>query len=238
MFRLLKLEPPHGWNAVAWELAIVTLGVLIALAAQQFVDGIHQRDEVFQLTSALRSELADDRARWEHVRASDPCTLQRLDALEHWNATAPRGETLNRPYRLFLWNQHTGAWDLAKTSETTANIPLRERLLFASLYDAINNWRQFITEENQNAQALGGLLATADQPENRRQIGYRISLARGFVNRRKFNYDYMFTRFDALRIAPDDSQLTVQLNDKLLCEPLDRSGQASSASSSTAAALR
>jgi hypothetical protein len=32
----------------------------------------------------------------------------------------------------------------------------------------------------------------------------------------------MFTRFDALRIAPDDSQLTVKANDKLLCEPLDR----------------
>ena len=222
MFRLTKLKPPHGWNAVAWELAIVTLGVLIALGAQQFVDGIHQRDEVAQLVGALRSELADNRSRWEHVRASDPCTLQRLDALEQWNATAPSGARLNRAYRLFLWNQHSGAWDLAKTSETTANIPLRQRLIFASLYDAINNWRQMINEENANTQALSGLLATADQPENRRQIAYRISLARGFVNRRIFNYDYMFTRFDALRIAPDDSQLTVRANDKLLCEPLDR----------------
>ena len=32
MFRLLKLKPPHGWNAVGWELGIVTLGVVIALA--------------------------------------------------------------------------------------------------------------------------------------------------------------------------------------------------------------
>jgi hypothetical protein len=43
-----------------------------------------------------------------------------------------------------------------------------------------------------------------------------------FVTRRQLNYDYMFKRFDALRIAPDDSQLTVQVNDRLLCEPLDR----------------
>jgi hypothetical protein len=222
MFRLTKLEPPHGWNAVIWELAIVTLGVLIALIAQQLVDEIHQRNEVSQLVGALRSELADDRARWEHIRASDPCTLRRLDALERWNATASRTARLNRAYRLFLWNQHSGAWDLAKTSDTTASIPLRERLIFASLYDAINNWRQMINEENANTQVLGGLLATADQPENRRQIAYRISLARGYVNRRKFNYDYMFTRFDALRIAPDNSQLTVRANDKLLCEPLDR----------------
>ena len=114
MFRLMKLKPPHGWNAVGWELAIVTLGVLIALGAQQFVDGIHQRNEVAQLVGALRAELADNRSRWEHVRNSDPCTLQRLDALERWNATAPATAKLNRAYRLFLWNQHSGAWDLAK----------------------------------------------------------------------------------------------------------------------------
>jgi hypothetical protein len=222
MFRLMKLKPPHGWNAVAWELGIVTLGVLIALAAQQLVDNIHQRSEVAQLIGALRAELADNRARWEHVRNSDPCTLQRLDALERWSATAPATAKLNRAYRLFVWNQHTGAWDLAKSSDTMSSIPLNERVTIASLYDAFNNWRQMIVEENQNAQALGGLLATADQPENRRQIAYRISLARGFVNRRKFNYDYMFKRFDALHIVPDDSQLTVQANDKLLCEPLDR----------------
>ena len=224
MFWMLKLNPPHGWNAVAWELGIVTLGVLIALAAQQFVDGLNQRSQVRQLVGALRTELADNRARWEHVRNSDPCTLQRLDALEQWVASAPPDAKLNRAYRLFVWNQHTGAWDLAKSSETMANIPLKERVTIASLYDAFNNWKQMIVEENQNAQALGGLLATADQPENRRQIAYRISLARGLVNRRKFNYDYMFKRFDALGIQPDNSQLTVQANDKLLCEPLDRLG--------------
>lgn len=36
MFRLLKLKPPHGWNAVAWELAIVTLGVLLAFQIDQW----------------------------------------------------------------------------------------------------------------------------------------------------------------------------------------------------------
>ena len=222
MFRLLKLNPPHGWTAVAWELAIVTLGVLIALAAQQMVDTVHQRGEIAQLVGALRAELADNRARWEHMRNADVCTVQRLDALEQWTATAPESAKLKRAYRLFLWNQHSGAWDLAKTSDTTASIPLRERLIFASLYDAINNWRQMINEENANTQILGGLLATADQPENRRQIAYRLSLARGYVNRRKFNYDYMFRRFDALGIAADNSQLTVNVNDRLLCEPLEK----------------
>ena len=215
-------EPLHGWRAFFGEVGIIVVGVLIALGAQQLVENIHDREAVAQLGGALRSELADDRARWEHIRNSDLCTIERLDALERWTAVARPGAKLKRGYRLFLWNMHSAAWDLAKTSEMTANIPLQPRLTFASLYDAINNWRQFINEENANAQALNSLLATADQPENRKQIPYHISLARMFVARRQFNYDYMFTRFDTLRIAPDENQLTVRPNDKLLCEPLDR----------------
>ena len=141
MFRLMRLRPPHGWNAVGWELAIVTLGVLVALGAQQVVEGINDREAVAQLRGALHAELGDDRARWEHIRASDPCTVQRLDRIEQWLATAPADAKLNRAYRLFLWNQHSGAWDLAKTSDTMTHIPLRERLIFASLYEAINNAR-------------------------------------------------------------------------------------------------
>ncbi len=221
MFRLLKLEPPHGWNAVAWELVIVTVGVLLALAAQQLVEGIQRRNDVAQLVAALRAELADDRSRWEHIRASDPCTLQRLDAIERWLATAPAGAKLSaNPFRLFVWNMHSSAWDLAKTSPATAGIPLGERLTYASLYGAIDNWRLFIDEENKNARAISALLATADQPQNRAQLPVLIAQARIFVGRRKFNYEYFFTRFDRLRIAPDDSELTVVANDRLLCEPL------------------
>ena len=43
MFRLMKLRPPHGWPPVWWELGIVTLGVLIALAAQQMVEAVNNR---------------------------------------------------------------------------------------------------------------------------------------------------------------------------------------------------
>jgi len=222
MFRLTRLEPPHGWNAVAWELAIVTLGVLIALGAQQIVEGIHDRREVGQLRSALRAELADDRARWEHMRASDPCTLQRLDAIDRWLATAPREAKLIDAYRLFLWNMHSSAWDLAKTSPATTDIPLKERLTYASLYGAIDNWRPFLDEENKNSRAITTLAATADQPQNRAQLPTLIAQARILLQRRKFNYDYFFTRFDRLRIVPDDSGLTVAVNDRRLCEPLDR----------------
>ena len=96
----MKLRPLHGWRAFAGEVGIIVIGVLIALGAQQIVESIHDRREVDQLRSALRAELADDRARWEHMRASDSCTLQRLDAsLDVEQKHQPEDEHENPEYQ-------------------------------------------------------------------------------------------------------------------------------------------
>ena len=222
--RFHQLKPLHGWREFSGEVGIIVLGVLIALGAQQVAEELRERADRAQLVAGLRAELGDDRSRWEHIRASDQCTVLRLGAIEKWVATAPASARLDKAYRLFLWNMHSSAWDLTKTSPVTASIPIRERLTYATLYGAIDNWRQFINEENANTQVLNALLQTADLPENRRQVALRIAQARLFVERRKLNYDYFFTRFDDLRIKPDESQLTVRPNDKRLCDPLQQLG--------------
>jgi len=224
MFRLLKLTPPHGWSAVGWELGIVTLGVLIALGAQQVVDGISKREAVAQLRSALRAELADDRARWEDMRASDPCTRQRLEVLNRWATTAPVQATLVRPFVLRLWNMHSSAWDVAKTSAATSYIPLEERLTYGELYGAIDNWREYFAEERANTIELAALLENADQPDSRRQIKFHVAKARVLLRRRADNYPYFFKRFDALKIRPDPSQITIARDPKALCKPLEQVG--------------
>jgi hypothetical protein len=225
MFRLLKLRPPpNGWGAVGWELAIVTLGVLIALGFDQMVKGINERSDVDEIRRALVAELADDRARWEFMRAADPCTIRRLDAIDQWLATAPTGEKVPDAFSPMLWNMHSTAWDIAKTSPVAGRIPLDERLTFASLYGAIDNWRDYLTEERANAVELRALLATADQAENRRQVAEHVDVARNAVERRRRNYAYFFTRMDALRVEPDPSRMTITTDYKAMCEPLKPRG--------------
>jgi hypothetical protein len=217
-FHLLK--PLHGWREFAGEVGVIVLGVLIALGAQQVVESVHEREDIAQLRSAFRAELAGDRARWEDMRAADPCTLQRLEALGRWAAHAPAGARLEQSFHLMLWNMHSSAWDIAKTSPVTARIPLGERLTYADLYAAIDNWRGFLAEESANSVELSALVASADQPESRRQIMLHIAKERIFVRRRMTNYPYFFTRFDALKIRPDASQLTIARDPKALCAPL------------------
>lgn len=81
MFRLLKLRPPHGWSAVAWELAVVTLGVLLALAAQQWAENRAWRGKVETSKGALRDELAEHYGYAVEFRTVYPCLQAQLAGL-------------------------------------------------------------------------------------------------------------------------------------------------------------
>jgi hypothetical protein len=55
-------NPLHGWRAFAGEVGIIVLGVLIALGAEQLVQGVHQRYLARQALGHIRGELAYDSA--------------------------------------------------------------------------------------------------------------------------------------------------------------------------------
>lgn len=82
MFRMLKLKPPNGWQAVGWELAIVTLGVLIALGAQQWAEGRSWRTKAAKATEALKEEVAGHYAWAVEWRVVQPCILAQIDRLQ------------------------------------------------------------------------------------------------------------------------------------------------------------
>lgn len=213
-------KPLHGWRELAGEVGIIVVGVLIALGAEQLVQWIHGREDVAQLRAALNSELADDRARWEYMSAADGCTLKRLDALNAWVAAAPDGARLSDVYPIVPLNLHSSSWDIAKTSAATALIPLKERLTYASLYAALENWRDLLRNEVSNSQTIAALFERADQPENRRQIPVYLSRARNLIRFREASSAYIIKRFDDLGVHPDRHTLVGATDPNELCKPL------------------
>ena len=81
MFRLLRLKPPHGWNAVGWELAIVTLGVLIALLAQQIAQTLSDRSVAAQTRAEITDELNSNLMSMALRQSAEPCIDRRLSEL-------------------------------------------------------------------------------------------------------------------------------------------------------------
>ena len=141
MFRLLKLGPPHGWSAVVWELAIVTLGVLIALGAQQVVETLHWRSEMRDFRDAVRTEISDDLATYTYRRDQNRCVVARLDELQRWLDSWRAGRPLKltgpiaMPTSLVV---RTTVWD-SRDPETVSHMPLSEKLAYGGLYTEFAN---------------------------------------------------------------------------------------------------
>jgi len=55
-------KPLHGWRAFIGEVGIIVLGVLIALAAEQAVEALHERYLAREAINHIRAELAYDSA--------------------------------------------------------------------------------------------------------------------------------------------------------------------------------
>ena len=81
MFRLLRLKPPHGWNAVGWELAIVTLGVVIALGSQQLAEVMSDRSTASETRAEVTDELNSNLMSLALRQSTEPCIERRLNDL-------------------------------------------------------------------------------------------------------------------------------------------------------------
>ena len=78
---MLKLNPPNGWRAVAWELAIVTLGVLIALGVQQVAEAGNWRTNVEDGQERLKAEMLINGAYMAEQVMVAPCVKAQVDRL-------------------------------------------------------------------------------------------------------------------------------------------------------------
>ena len=88
MFRLFRLKPPNGWGAVAWELGIVTAGVLIALGVQQWADERSWKAKASQSLGAIRDELAKHYSWSVEWRVVAPCVRGQIEqraAMLEWS---------------------------------------------------------------------------------------------------------------------------------------------------------
>jgi hypothetical protein len=144
MFRMLKLKPPHGWDAVAWELVIVVVGVLLALLAQQWVSERDDRAKVRQSLDAIRSEVGRHYAWSVEWRATEPCLLAQIDSLEQRVLKsgneldpAPVYSEANGHYVLRMPSKEyvASAWQAAQADGVSADFDPRLRTELSSHYE-------------------------------------------------------------------------------------------------------
>ena len=140
--RLRLFKPAQGWSGFFTELAIVVLGVLIALGAQQAVDAWQARRDVADFRAAIDVELADNLQAYQGRMIQGECLARKLDQLADWQRDWRDGDgpaldgEIGRPlaFGLYFTVWRTGAASIA------ARMALKERLAYAGFYAALEGY--------------------------------------------------------------------------------------------------
>jgi hypothetical protein len=162
-----KPKPWRNWREFLGEYAIIVLGVLTALTAEQIVEWAHLHERVGQARARLASEVQHQYLVDEEFLAVKPCLERQLDKIEQ--AVLDSGAILaplpvNADPRIHIsfvyrapsrsWTDN--AWQSAIADGLTSRLSPTERRLLPAHYSQMGRMRLLAEQE---VTAVGQLLA-------------------------------------------------------------------------------
>ncbi|GAC1357543.1 MAG: hypothetical protein NVSMB3_04150 [Acidobacteriaceae bacterium] len=138
-------HPVHSWRDVLIHLAIVTVGLLIALGLEATVEWNHHRRQVAEAREALRQERDDTRESFAHNTLylnREIAAMENNLEIFHFLQQHPGASRLQLP-GVPVWshmNEVAGeaAWQTAQQTAVTAHMPEVEVRRTAELYTFLN----------------------------------------------------------------------------------------------------
>ncbi len=139
------------------EIAIVVIGVLMALGAEQIVQWLNWQSEVKETRAALDKEIAYNiiSRKLRHDQAG--CIDRRLNDLQRWHDSWIAGKPLKPTAEISTIASRTilfDAWNVAQNGQVATHIPLEDRIRYASLYGFFRSFEDTKTAENLEWAAL------------------------------------------------------------------------------------
>ena len=151
----MDIHKPKPWQGVREflkEYAIIVIGVLTALAAEQGVAKLHERTLAAEARRSIRGELALNLAYLRTREETDACIERRLGDIQAILVGATADGGFHRPNwvgRPQAWSMETLRWDAAAQSGQASLIPADELAGYTQIYTQLRG----ITDEMHIEQA-------------------------------------------------------------------------------------
>ena len=156
-------KPLHGWREFAGEVAIIVLGVLIALGLEQAVESWHWHSRVQHARTALSLELSETMGQGQERLNVASCVDRRLDELAAIIDKAalngqlpPLGRIGVPPVRTYS----TGVWQSTLAGQTAEHFSDGDR----GIYSVIYGFSDLLSAINRDELAEWTRLATISGP--------------------------------------------------------------------------
>ena len=204
-WHLRRWSLTEGWRSFLVDVAVVVIGVLLALTAQQTADDWSWQGRIQEFRTTVDDEIGYDLYAYQNRLKQSTCVRQRLAELEDWLA-AWRG---GHPYPLAApigypaaTAMQTSTWD-SRTDALIGRLPLHIRVGYARLYAGIDNVRDLVRREREPWAALQEYdgATKLDERDLMRLRGL-INQARRLDTFLALNYTALLARSRDLGIAP------------------------------------
>lgn len=187
-----KPKPIHNWREFLKEYAIIVIGVLTALAAEQAVEWMHWQDEVTAARASLRSEMSVITNYYGQRVAIASCVNKKLDSVGAMIAEVAAGrqpDMRSVNFRGLGAPIYDSEWQSERSSQVLTHFPRGELAAMSTLYGQRLEMHGWSLEE---ASAWAGLAVLQDAaqklgPADLAQLRVNYRLARRYQNAIAFN---------------------------------------------------
>jgi hypothetical protein len=175
--RFLRLRSPsYGWNAFGWDIAIVAIGVALAIGVERLVQRYYWQQDARQASQAIKAELAEHQLDAIERLAVQPCLKQQLSALHNQLVNHSGGQWSALPmkvkqqatqtaaqrvmvvaYRAPIRPWRTEAWETARSSGALNHLPSQEIRGYAQAYHRSREMLAVQAREDEAAARLSAL---------------------------------------------------------------------------------
>ncbi len=170
-------KPIHGWKQFFNEVAVISIGIGIALSGEQLLETWREHHTADKSLEAIRHELAINISRMNSRVATEKCLTQRLNQIAEF-IDPPKGTVPQRPTwvgRPQTWNMQTSAVEAARSYGSLTVLPPKVQMAISLAYGSMAQFAEVEKDEQWAWAELRSLsddrsLSDSDKAELRRNL--------------------------------------------------------------------
>lgn len=146
-FHLHVPKPIHGWKQFFNEVAVIAVGIAIALGGEELVSSWHENHQAKKSLAAIKDEIEVNLGRMNARMATADCIDSRLDEVA---AYVEHPEGRKRPAwvgRPQVWTIQTGAVGAARSYGSLTILPREEQMTISNLYSTMEQFADIEKDE-------------------------------------------------------------------------------------------
>ena len=158
-----KPKPIHSWREFVSEIAVIVVGIFIALTGEQIVERLHENHVATEAREQIRGEIATNLAVLGNRLKIEPCLAKRFAEIHLMVATAGSPTYVAPSWigRPDVWDNQNGRWQAASQSGRVALLKSGEQLGFSFIYGQLAQILLIEADERQQWSHLEALAGVA-----------------------------------------------------------------------------